>query len=334
MLQCYGNSTYLPCFANITGQQSYGVFNIYANAACTQFGTIYLSESAGSISIIQGQCQPFELSTPGNPPFVLVNCTAGAESFRLYSDKNCTQLFPGTQAILLNQQCNSFGLIPGSYISGTCQSCPIPVPPPPSSSGGLSGGAIAGIVIGSVAGLAAIGGLAYLLTRKKTKPSPDLPLEPSEPVTTVKEVSVQNPVDQVGNAQPVASYVAPVVGAAALGATAGVVASNNKSDELTPYQSADPVTYSTTTSVPQSYTTTSTIPTTVEPTPVVAPITQYQIGSQYTCAGSYVATKPSELNVALGDFIRIEEVNADQWVRGTNINGQSGWFPLGMLMLL
>jgi hypothetical protein len=62
------------------------------------------------------------------------------------------------------------------------------------------------------------------------------------------------------------------------------------------------------------------------------PVDQYAIGSQYTAAGAYTATKPTELSVSPGDFLRLEETNADGWVKCTNVqSGTSGWVPLSSI---
>jgi hypothetical protein len=190
----------------------------------------------------------------------------------------------------------------------------------------LSGGAIAGIVIGSLAALAALGGLAYALTRKKTEPTPDLPLEASKPVTTVKEVTVQKPVEVVTK-EVVTQSVAPVATQTVYQSVAPVVAATTVA-AVAPTVVKEVTSYTTTTeAVPTttSYTTTATSASSAG----LNPINQYATGSQYTAAGAYVATKPTELNVRLGDFIRVEETNAEGWIKGTNVStGQSGWFPL------
>jgi plastocyanin len=77
-------------------------------------------------------------------------------------------------------------IVGGSPTSGTSNT-PSPSAPVPTPSGGLSTGAIVGIVIGSLAAVALIGGLIYFLKRKRTPaPSMDLPMEKASPIKVIE----------------------------------------------------------------------------------------------------------------------------------------------------
>jgi len=184
------------------------------------------SNFVGSYSIQAGECLPLDYTRPTSAPFFLANCTAGGESFRFFTNANCTQPLGDTR-LSLDGQCQPFPLVTGLSVRGRCTTCPPPAPPAPEPATGLSGGAIAGIVIGCLAGLAALGGLVYALTRKKPQPVADYPMETSQPVTTVKEleqVVIKETPKPVQTTQTVQTYQTTQFVPAAVATTAAVTA--------------------------------------------------------------------------------------------------------------
>jgi hypothetical protein len=209
-VQCLNNDTYLPCLNNVTGPLAYATFGVFSDSVCSA-QTSAASQFVGSYAIQEGQCLPLDYSKPTQAPFFLANCTSGDESFRLYSNANCTQPLAAIASSPLNGQCLPFPLVTGLTMRGTCNTCPPPLPPPAPVSSGLSGGAIAGIVIGCLAGLAALGGIAYALSRKKAVVPQDYPLEKPTPVVVKEVVEPTNVQSAQTVSTPVVTNTAPVV---------------------------------------------------------------------------------------------------------------------------
>jgi len=167
--ECYDNGTFIGC-PNVVSNARYATFNIHSDSKCFHMSTA-ASNIYGSYFALSANCQPWDFLQPV-PPFIMANCTFGAESLSFYEDSKCTKRMTGNlgQKLMLDKKCNRISFVLAeTYIRGTCKTC---VTSDSSleqqlSSEGLSAGAIAGIVIGSVTAVAAVGGLAFFLMRNR-----------------------------------------------------------------------------------------------------------------------------------------------------------------------
>ncbi len=207
---------------------------------------------------------------------------------------------------------------------------PAPVPTPSGTSNqGLSTGAIVGIVIGSIAGVAVLGGLIYYSKRKRLPaPSMELPIEKATPMTddslkleapTPLAVSQSN-VKPGNNSVPVQPFVlnpakslslspaalkvavAPPVTPASGGISSGTVYSSS-SARLT--------------STGKKFAT------------VDVQVTQRYAGVELTSIGTFFPQSEDEIVLNPGDRILINQVFDDGWAFGMNTATRAeGMFPM------